>query len=111
MVRMRGSSLLFGVGLLAALGALPGRGADAADSRPITGTDRLAQPAAPAPLEGSPKRFIKASPAQAPRLSPRPEQAGPIIPPLTLKGHTASPPTTTKPLQPVHAHGTPLGSD
>jgi len=111
---MRTSSLLLGVGLLAALGALPGGAADAADSpaiQPIVGTDRLAQPAAPAPLGGSPKRFIKADPAHAPRLSPPAEQAGPIIAPLTLKGHTESPPTTTKKLQPVGAHGTPFGDD
>src|SRR5271168_2999661 len=96
---MRKSCLLFGVGMLVALGALPNRGAGATDLKPIVGTDRLAQPAAPAPLEGSPKRFIKADPAQAPRLSPRPEQAGPIIAPLTLKGHTESPPSTTKQLR------------
>jgi hypothetical protein len=108
MARMRKSSWFLGVGVLAALGAGPGR---AADSQPIVGTDRLAQPAAAAPLEGSSKRFIKANPARAPRLSPRPEQAGPIIPPLTLKGHTESPPTTTKPLQPARANGTPPGDD
>jgi hypothetical protein len=109
---MRMSPLLLGVGLLAALSALPGAGA--ADSRPIqpiVGTDRLAQPATAAPLEGSSKRFIKADPRHAPRLSPRPEEAGPIIPPLTLKGHTESPPTTTKPLKPVRAHGTPPGGE
>jgi len=109
---MRTSPLLLSVGLLVALGALPGAAVGAADSRPIqpiVGTSQLAQPAAPAPLDGSSKRFIKADPHHAPRLSPPAEQAGPIIPPLTLKGHTESPPTTTKPLQPLHARGTPPG--
>jgi hypothetical protein len=108
---MHKSCLLLAVGMLAALGALPNREADATDIKPIAGTDRLAQPAAPAPLEGSQKRFIKADPSKAPRLSPRPEQAGPIIAPLTLKGHTESPPSTTKPLRPAPAHGTPFGGD
>lgn len=108
---MRPSMLLLGVGLLGALGAVPSRDAGAADGPPIVGTDRLAQPAQPVPLEGSPKRFIKADPGRAPRLSPRPEQAGPIIAPLTLKGHTESPPSTTKQLLPEHAHGTPPGGD
>jgi hypothetical protein len=108
---MRKSRLLLAVGLLVALGTLPNREAGATDTKPIAGTDRLAQPAAPTPLEGSQKRFIKANPSQAPRLSPRPEQAGPIIPPLTLKGHTESPPSTTKQLRPLPAHGTPLGDE
>ena len=67
---------------------------------PIVPTTQLAQPAAPAPLEGSRKRFIKAEPtSSAPRLSPLPEGVAPIIRPLKLKGHTESPPTTTAPLK------------
>jgi hypothetical protein len=113
---MRGQTLLptllLGVGLLAGLaaglGVIPGSAADAAD-KPIVGTDRLAQPAAPAPLEGTSKRFIKSEPSRAPRLSAPLPQAGPILPPLTLKGHRDSPPQTTQPLKPEHAHGTPPG--
>jgi hypothetical protein len=114
--RMRGQTLLptllLGVSLLAGLGVglgiIPNSAAGAAD-KPIVGTDRLAQPAAPAPLDGSHKRFIKSEPSRAPRLSSPPPQAGPILPPLTLKGHHDSPPQTTQPLKPEHAHGTPPG--
>jgi hypothetical protein len=103
---MRGSIFLAGflLGLLLALGPEAG---SAADSRPIVGTDRMAQPAEAAPLEGSRKRFIKAEPSRAPRLSPPAEQAGPILPAITLKGHRESPPSTTRPLKQVPAHGTP----
>ena len=72
----------------------------AADSKPIVGTERFAQPAAPAPLDGSRKRFIKTEPTgHAPRLSPKPEGVGPIIPPVALKGHRDSPPSTTAPIK------------
>ncbi len=71
---------------------------------PIVGTQQFAQPAPPAepaPLEGrSRKRFIKAEPSSAPRLSPKPVGVSPILPPLALKGHTESPPSTTGPLKP-----------
>jgi hypothetical protein len=102
---MRGSILFLGLSLAASPG--PGGLAAASDNQPIVGTNRLAQPAAPAPLEGSPKRFIKAEPSRAPRLSPPAEQAGPILPSITLKGHRDSPPSTTPPLKQVPAHGTP----
>jgi hypothetical protein len=71
---------------------------------PIAPTDRFAQPAQPAPLEGSPKRFIKGEPTtSAPRLSPVPEGVAPILRPLKLKGHTESPPSTTAPLTTMRA--------
>jgi len=71
---------------------------------PIVPTSRFAQPAQPAPLEGTPKRFIKAEPTtSAPRLSPVPEGVAPILRPLKLKGHTESPPSTTAPLSNTRA--------
>lgn len=73
--------------------------AHAAD-RPIVGTDRMAMPAEPAPEGGSRKRFLKSEPGRAPRLSPKPEGVGPILAPLSLKGHRDSPPSTAKPLKP-----------
>ena len=91
---MRDWSVLFVAGALALL-APPAGAAD----RPIVGTERLAQPAEPAPPEGSRKHFLDANPASAPRLSPRPEGVSPILPPLKLKGHRDSPPQTTAPLK------------
>jgi hypothetical protein len=108
MTAMRASAWLLGVGLLAGLGAAPLR---AAGDQPAIGTDRFAQPAQPAPLEGSPKRFIKAEPARAPRLSAPIPEAGPVIPPLPLKGHRDVPPSTTSPLKAERAHGTPPSGD
>jgi hypothetical protein len=95
---MRGWLPILAAGLL---GATLAASAGAAD-RPISGTDRLAQPANPAPLEGSRKRFIKAEPSSAPRLSARPERSGPILPSLPLRGHRDVPPQTATPLKPGH---------
>ena len=81
--------------VLAALGA-PAPAAD----RPALGTDRMAQPADAAPLAPSRKRFLKSEPRRAPRLTAKPEGTGPILAPLSLKGHRESPPSTTSPLKP-----------
>src|SRR5690349_21984125 len=86
--------VLVGVGLV-----LAGAAAPAAEPRPIVPTDRMAQPAAPASDFSSSKHFLKTEPSRAPRLSPKPEGVGPILAPLTLKGHRDSPPTTTAPLK------------
>ncbi len=85
-------------------GAAPALAVDRVVNRdkPIVGTQQFAQPAQPAdaaPPEGSRKRFIKASPSSAPRLSPKPVGVSPILPPLALKGHTESPPSTTAPIK------------
>ena len=93
------------VAALIALAALAGP-ARAAD-RPIVGTDRLAQPAEPAPLDGSRKRFIKAEPSRAPHLSTKPDGVSPILPPLALKGHRDSPPSTTAAIKPGKANNPP----
>ena len=98
--------LLLATGLAALLGTATAGAADRVvnTDRPIVGTQQLAQPAAPAepsPLQGSRKRFIKADPSSAPRLSPKPTGVSPILPPLALKGHTESPPSTTAPLKRV----------
>jgi hypothetical protein len=110
---MRGVLLILAAGAVAAHMAA----ADAADhidnlDRRIVPTDRLAQPAEPAPFAGSPKHFLKAHPASAPRLSPRPEGVSPILPPLPLKGHRDLPPSTTAPLKPGRApvNPPPLGN-
>jgi hypothetical protein len=96
---MRARPLL--VALLGLAIAVPGAMpvARAAD-RPIVGTNKFAAPAEPAPDGGSRKRFLKSEPGRAPRLSPKPEGVGPILAPLTLKGHRDSPPTTARPLKP-----------
>ena len=104
----RSSARLFAIGLLAGLGAAA---AQAAEPAPIVGTDRLAQPAEPAPFDESSKRFIKATPSTAPRLSTPPPAWGPILPALKLNGHRDDPPSTTKPLKPEHAHGSPPPGD
>jgi hypothetical protein len=108
---MRNASFMLAAALGALLGASLPAPADAAD-RPIAGTDRLAQPADPAPLAGSRKRFIKADPSRAPRLSTKPDGVSPILPPLALKGHRESPPQTTAPLKPGRspANPPPLGN-
>jgi hypothetical protein len=85
-----------------AAGSVPAGAADPAKAgRPIVGTDRLAEPANPAPLEGSRKRFLKVDPSTRPApLAAKPDRAGPIIEPLSLRGHRDSPPSTTQPLKP-----------
>src|SRR4051794_6185442 len=95
---MRASLLLVGLTGLAVIAAAPG--AAAKTDRPFTGADRMAEPAQPAPDDGSRKRFLKAEPSRAPRLSPKPDGVGPILAPLSLKGHRDSPPKTTDPLKP-----------
>ena len=99
---MRGLSPLLAAGFILLLGAAYAVPAGAAD-RPIVGTDRLAQPADPAPLVPSRKRFLEAEPARAPRLSAKPDGVSPILPPLVLKGHRESAPQTTAPLRPGRA--------
>ncbi|SRR5258708_4116998 len=82
--------------LLPAVAAEPGKA-----QQPIAGTNRLAEPANPAPPEGSRKRFLKVDPSTRPApLAAKPERAGPIIAPLSLRGHRDSPPQTTQPLKP-----------
>jgi hypothetical protein len=99
---MRGLSPLLVAGFVVLIGAAAAMPAGAAD-RPIVGTDRLARPADAAPLEPSRKRFLKAEPSRAPRLSAKPDGVSPILPPLALKGHRESPPQTTAPLKPGRA--------
>jgi len=98
------SAWLLGAGLLAGFGMAP---LHAAGDQPAVGTDRLAQPAQPSSPEGSRKRFIKAEPSRAPRLSAPVPEAGPILPPVTLQGHHDIVPSTTSPLKTERAHGTP----
>ena len=93
MRRIRSLTILMGIALAAGAAA-------AAEPRPIVPTDRLAEPAQPAQDFNSSKRFLKTQPSRAPRLSPKPEGVGPILAPLSLKGHRDSPPTTTAPLTP-----------
>jgi hypothetical protein len=100
--RMSRPPLIVALIALAALAA-PARAAD----RPIVGTDRLAQPAEPAPLDNANKHFLKTEPSRAPRLSAKPDGVSPILPPLALKGHRDSPPTTTAPIKPGKANNPP----
>lgn len=98
---LRGMGWGLGVALALALSAAPAAAAKASAQQPIVGTDKLAQPAEPAPPEGSRKRFIKgASPSRMPPSKVKTgDRAGPIFSPMTLKGHRESPPTTTAPLK------------
>lgn len=90
-------TILVGLALAAATST---GAATAAEPRPIVPTDRMAEPAQPAQDFNSSKHFLKTEPSRAPRLSPKPEGVGPILAPLSLKGHRDSPPTTTAPLTP-----------
>src|SRR5260221_9794657 len=87
--------------LTMAAGSAPSFAADPGKAqRPIVGTDRLAEPADSAPPTGSRKRFMKVDPSTRPApLAAKPERAGPILEPLSLRGHRESPPQTTQPLK------------
>jgi hypothetical protein len=93
-------ALLLLVGLVGLAVAAGASDAAARSEQPFVGADRMAEPAVPAPEGGSRKRFLKSNPGRAPRLSAKPDGVGPILAPLSLKGHRDSPPTTTRPLKP-----------